>query len=142
MAIASATDFALNAILNPISDLYVLIYGILELINKHLIPEHANFIYSQLSVLLWGTKFLSAILNVTASNATVLTNFTDFLNTLSENSYHFFGTVEGNSGMAYIAKHSYIELIQNKEISERLAVGFARALNNTIIYFVKVLEYL
>jgi len=44
--------------------------------------------------------------------------------------------------MAYIAKHSYIELIQNKEISEKLAVGFARALNNTIIYFVKVLEYL
>ncbi|WP_456330482.1 hypothetical protein [Archaeoglobus sp.] len=142
MAIASATDFALNAILNPISDFYVLIYGLLEPINKHLIPEHTDFIYGQLSVLLWGTKFLAAIMGVTADNTTVLSNFTDFLNTLSENSYHFFGTAEGNGGMAYIAKHSYIELTQNKQLSEKMAVGFARALNNTIIYFVKALEYL
>lgn len=142
MAIASASEFVLHAILNPISDLYVLIYGLLEPINRHLIPEHTDFVYGQLSVLLWSTKFLAAIMSVTATNATVLANFTDFLSTLSENSYHFFGTIEGESGMAYIAKHSYLKMMQDEQLSERLAVGFARAVNNTIIYFVKVLEYL
>ncbi|AAB89149.1 MULTISPECIES: hypothetical protein [Archaeoglobus] len=142
MPIAAATDFALNAILRPISDIFVLIYGLLEPINAHLIPEHTNFIYGQLSLLLWGTKFLATILGVTANNATAMANFTDVLHTLSENSYHFFGTVEGESGMAYIAKHSYIELSQNQQLSEDMAVKFARAVNSTIIYFVKVFEYL
>lgn len=142
MPIATAADFVINAILNPISDIFVLIYGLLEPINRHFIPEHTNIVYGQLSLLLWGTRLLSAVMGVTASNTAVLSNFSDVLHTLSENSHHLFGTVEGESGMAYIAKQSYIELTQNKQLSEEIALNFARAMNNTVVYFAKVFEHL
>ncbi len=134
MPIATAEQFALNGILIPINDLFILIYGLLEPITRHLIPEHTNFVNSWLAVAAWSTKFFSAVIFETASNSTLLTAFNDTLQTLSDNSTYFFGNITGESGMSYIAKYSYIALqnSSNAQFSEELAVNLVRAVNSTV----------
>ncbi|WP_202319559.1 hypothetical protein [Archaeoglobus neptunius] len=140
--IANATDFALNGVLTPISDFFALIYGMLELVTKHITPEHTDFVYAQISAILWVVKFFGAIADLTASNSTLLFAFADTLHSLSTNSRGLFGDIDGLSGISYIARHTYIELTQNKQISEEIAVRFVRAMNSTVIYFMKVFEFL
>jgi hypothetical protein len=129
-------------ILTPISDIFVLIYGLTEPIVSHLTQDHPNWIYSHFAVLLWVTKLLSAVVGLTVSNGTLTAAFNDTLHTLSTNSNDFFGNFTGKSGMSYIAKHAYLELVNNKTLANDLAVKFARAINSTVIFIMKAFEFL
>ncbi len=142
MAIATASEFARHGILSPIGDIFSFLYGSLEIMLRHITPNHPDFIYSHLAVILWAVKFLSAVIGVTANNGTLIAAFNDALHTLSVNSHYFFGNISGDTGMSYIAKHSYLELTNNTPLAEDLSVKFARALNSTIIFVMKAFEYL
>lgn len=137
MAIAAIGEFVRYAILIPLSDMFVLIYGLLEPIIRHLTPDHPSFIYSNLAVVLWNAKLLSSIIGLTAQNGTLTAAFNDTLHTLSVNSNNFFGNITGKSGMSYIAKHAYIELTSDKALANEMAVKFVRVLNNTVIYIME-----
>jgi len=141
--IATAEQFALYGILMPINDLFILIYGLLEPITRHLIPEHTNFIASWISLAAWMTKLLSNVIFKTHINETLLNAFNDTLHTLSTNSTNFFGNISGSSGMSYIAKFSYIALqnSSNAAFAEEVSVNLIRAVNSTVIYIAKALEF-
>ena len=144
MAIATISDFVVRGILSPISDIFVLIYGLNEPIIRHLTPDHPNFIYSHFAIAMWITKFLSAVIGLTASPqyGNLTAAFNDALHTLSTNSNDFFGNITGRSGMSYIAKHSYLELLNNKPLAQDMAVKFIRAVNSTVIFIMKAFEFL
>lgn len=142
MPIATISEFVRVGILTPISDIFVLIYGLTEPIVSQLTQDHPNWIYSHFAVLLWVTKFLSAVVGLTASNGTLTAAFSDTLHTLSTNSNDFFGNITGKSGMSYIAKHAYLELVNNKTLANDLAVKFARAINSAVIFIMKAFEFL
>ena len=142
MAIATISDFVVRGILSPISDIFVLIYGLNEPIIRHLTPDHPNFIYSHFAIAMWITKLLGAIIGETANNGTLTAAFNDALHTLSTNSNDFFGNITGKSGMSYIAKHSYLELLNNKPLAQDMAVKFIRAVNSTVIFIMKAFEFL
>ncbi len=142
MPIATISEFVGDGILTPLSNIFILVYGLTEPIVSQLTQDHPNWIYSHLAVLLWITKFLSAVVGLTATNGTLTAAFNDTLHTLSTNSNDFFGNFTGKSGMSYIAKYSYLELVNNKTLANDLAVKFARALNSVVTFIMKAFEFL
>ncbi len=142
MPIAPVSEFVTNGILNPINSMFIITWGLLEPITRHLTADHPNFIYAQLCVLTWILKLLSTIVGVTATNATVLQEFNKTLVTYSLNYENFTGNIAGTRGMSYIAKNSYIELnnASKKNDTTYIAINFTRALNAVIKYSLKSLE--
>lgn len=142
MPIAPVSEFVSNGILSPINSIFIITWGLLEPITRHLTVDHSNFIYAWLCVSTWTLKLLSAIIGVTATNATVLQEFNKTLVTYSLNYENFTGNIAGTKGMSYIAKHSYFELNNaSKRINTTyMAMNFTRALNAIIKYSLKSLE--
>ena len=142
MPIAPVSEFVTNSILTPINSIYIITWGLLEPIIRHLTADHPNFIYSQLCVLTWTLKLFSTIVGVTATNATVLQEFNKTLVTYSLNYENFTGNIAGTRGMSYIAKNSYIELNNASKMDNSIyiAINFTRALNAVIKYSLKSLE--
>ncbi|HDL90406.1 MAG TPA: hypothetical protein ENG14_05835 [Thermodesulforhabdus norvegica] len=132
----------LRGIIQPIQDMFVIMYGLTEPIISQLTSEHPNWIYSHIAVLAWLVKFLSAVVGATASNSTLVAAFNDTLHTLSVKSNTFFGNLSGKSGMSYIAKHAYYELLNNKTLAIDLSTKFVRALNSTVTFVMKGFEFL
>jgi hypothetical protein len=140
--IATVSDFVLKGIIQPIMDMFVAMYGLTEPIIAQLTSEHPNWIYSHIALLGWLLKFLSATIGATASNSTLVAAFNDSLHTLSVKSNTFFGNLSGKSGMSYIAKHAYLELLNNKTLAADLSAKFMRALNSTVTFVMKGFEFL
>ncbi|MET1125129.1 MAG: hypothetical protein ABWW66_07740 [Archaeoglobaceae archaeon] len=142
--IAPVSEFVWNGILTPFNNLYILTWGLLEPIVSALPPDHPNFVYANLSVLVWFLKFLTSIVAVTAMNSSAFAEFNSFIVTVSENYENFTGTLSGESGMTYIAKHTYLELTNEskRENSTEIAVNLARALNATVHYVMKTFEFM
>lgn len=142
MPIAPVSEFVSNGILAPINSLFIITWGLLEPITRHLTVDHPNFVYAWLCVSSWSIKLMSAILGVTATNATVLEEFNKTLVTYSLNYENFTGNIAGTKGMSYIAKHSYLELnnASKRDATIYLTINFTRALNAVIKYSLKSLE--
>ncbi|MEM2346410.1 MAG: hypothetical protein QXN49_07605 [Archaeoglobaceae archaeon] len=142
MPIAYISEFVSNGILTPINMLFIITWGLLEPIIRHLTTDHPNFIYSWLCVFTWLIKLMSVILGITATNATVLQEFNKSIVYYSIDYENFTGNIAGTRGMSYIAKNAYIELNnQSKKLNTTyLATNFSRALNAVIKFSFKSLE--
>lgn len=142
MPIATISEFALRGITYPIRDFYMSLYGYIETLLPVLPPSHRNFIYSVIALSAWLIKLLAAIAGETARNSTLTSAFNDTLHTLSLNSNNFFGNYSAKTGMSYIAKHAYYNLINNSTLAEDLTTKGMRAINSTIRYVLKAFEFL
>jgi hypothetical protein len=142
MPIATISDFVVRGILRPIQDSFIMIYGLIEPIVNVLPPSHPDFIYGWMSIGMWMTKFLAAVMGVTSQNQTLLSAFNDTIRELSVNHTNFFGTFTANSGMAYIAKYANLNLTLNKPLAVNMTVDFMRALKDLVVYVSKAFEML
>ncbi|TDA27107.1 MAG: hypothetical protein DSO00_06880 [Archaeoglobi archaeon] len=142
MPIATISDFVVRGILRPIQDSFIMIYGLIEPIVNVLPPSHPDFIYGWMSIGMWITKFLAAVMGVTSQNQTLLSAFNDTIRELSVNHTNFFGNFTANSGMAYIAKYANLNLTSNKPLAVNMTVDFMRALKDLVVYVSKAFEML
>ncbi len=140
MAIATVGEFVVNAIISPMCDFFALLHGLLDPAVRHVSPEYVKLLESQLAVMAWGAKLISAILAGTEGNVTSLHAFNDTLHTLAVSSPHLFGDLSGTDGMAYIAKHTYFQLANNSTLAEKVAAEFMGAVNSSIMFIARTLE--
>lgn len=143
MPIGTVNEFVWNGILNPINDIFYTIYLVFSLMYEHATPDFPEYVYARLSVIAWLIKFLSSVVSMTATNDTLLNAFNDALRAYSLDYENFTGTIQGTSGMSYIAKYSYIELTNasRRDDAIALAINFSRALNVTAHYIGKLFQF-
>ncbi len=140
MPIATIGEFVVNAVISPMCDLFAILHGLIDPAVSHVCPEYVKLFESQLAVAAWCVKVLSAILAETRNNATLMQAFNDSLQALASSSPHLFGNLNGTGGMAYIAKHTYLQLAGNSTFAERTAMEFMGAVNSTLTFIAKTLE--